>query len=77
MIKNQKKFEEFEKNLMRKEKANLKKNIAIFNAMYNEAVKLGIIPMSDPMDGLDIDIKIAKVINSVPKHSKKNSKRTE
>jgi hypothetical protein len=77
MIKNQKKFEEFEKNLMRKEKANLKKNIAIFNAMYNEAVKLGIIPMSDPMDGLDTDIKIAKVINSVPKHSKKNSKRTE
>jgi hypothetical protein len=37
----------------------------IFEGMYKEAVYLNIIPLKDPLDGLDVDIKIARVINSV------------
>jgi len=29
------------------------KNLSIVNAMYNEAVALGVIPMKDPLDGLE------------------------
>ena len=66
-------FQQFEKLLMRKEKVDIKKNFQIVNALYREALKFGIIPLKNPLDGLETDIKIAKVINSVSKTSQKNS----
>ena len=66
MITNRSELEEFEKELWRKEKVDLLKNLSILNAMYNEAVALGIIPMKNPLDGLEVDIKIARVVNNVP-----------
>lgn len=39
--------------------------------MYREAVSLGIIPLKDPLEGVEIDIKIAEVINSVSSTPKK------
>lgn len=41
------------------------------DAMYKEARALGVIPMKDPLDGWDIDAKIAMVVNYVPKASGK------
>ena len=41
------------------------------DAMYKEARTLGVIPMKDPLDGWDIDTKIAMVVNYVPKASGK------
>ena len=32
---------------------------------YNEAVTLGVIPLKNPLDGIEVDLRIAKVINSV------------
>jgi hypothetical protein len=66
MITNRSEVEEFEKKLLRKEKVDFTKKLAIVNAMYNEAVALGVIPMKNPLDGLDVDIKIARVVNNVP-----------
>ena len=66
MITNRSEVEEFEKELLRKEKVDFTKNISIVNAMYNEAVALGVIPMKNPLDGLEVDIKIARVVNNVP-----------
>jgi len=37
----------------------------IFEGMYKAAVYLKVIPMRDPLDGIQVDIKIARVINSV------------
>jgi hypothetical protein len=45
--------------------------------MYREAVELGIIPMKNPLDGLEIDIKIAEVVNHVPEPLGKNSNRAK
>lgn len=67
MIKNYKKYIKFEDSLIANEKADFKKNQKIFEWMYNEAVELKIIPLKDPLEGIDVDIKIAKVINSVSK----------
>ena len=33
--------------------------------MYKEAVALGVFPRKDPLEGIEIDIKIAKVVKSV------------
>jgi hypothetical protein len=35
------------------------------DALYKEAVTLGIIPLKNPLDGIEVDLKIAKVINRV------------
>jgi len=65
MIKNRKELEKFENQIIRKEKLSIKKKFLLMDAMYKEAVALGSFPLKDALSGLDIDIKIAKVINSV------------
>jgi len=69
MIKNRKIVQKFEEELIKKEKVNLIKNFQIMDAMYKEARALGVIPMKDPLNGWGIDVKIALVVNYVPKTS--------
>ncbi len=77
MIANYKEFHKFEKELISKEKVDIKRNFRIIDALYHEAVKLGIIPIRNPLDGLETDIKIAHIINSVSRTHQKNSPKTE
>jgi hypothetical protein len=65
MIKNCETLLTFENDLIRESKPDILKNFRLVDAMYDEAVALGIFPLKDPLDGLEIDIKIAKVVNSV------------
>ena len=58
-------FQKFEMEFVRKEKVDIVRNFQIVNALYNEAVTLGIIPLKNPLDGIEVDLKIAKVVNSV------------
>lgn len=67
MITNPKLLQEFEREQVRKEKVDRVRNFRMLEAMYQEAVELGIFPLKDPLDGLETDIKIAKVVNSVSK----------
>jgi hypothetical protein len=67
MIINCKKMRDFEKKLLKKEKINIKRNFMIVDALYKEAVTLGALPLKDPLEGIDIAIKIARVVNSVSK----------
>jgi transcriptional regulator with XRE-family HTH domain len=55
----------FERDFLRKEKVDIVRNFHIVEALYKEAVTLGIIPLKNPLDGIEVDLKIAKVINSV------------
>ncbi|GAH82379.1 unnamed protein product, partial [marine sediment metagenome] len=57
-----------------KEKVDVLKNFQIVEAMYDEAAELGIIPLKNPLDGIETDIKIAKVVNNVQGTSYKDSK---
>jgi len=65
MIKNREELQKFENEIIRKEKVNVLKNFRLVDAMYKEAVSLGVFPMKDALAGLEVDLKIAKVINSV------------
>ncbi len=67
MIKNQKKIEAFERELAKKQKADFRANLGLVEAMHAEAVALGIFPLKDPLSGIDVDVRIAKAVNSVPK----------
>ena len=64
MVKGQE-FAVFEKELIRREKSDLKRNLQFVEALFQEAVALGVFPLKDPLEGLEVDIRIAKVINSV------------
>ena len=55
----------FELDFLRKEKVDLVRNFHIVEALYKEAVTLGIIPLKNPLDGIEVDLKIAEVVNSV------------
>lgn len=67
MVKNGEAVRSLEKAIIRKDKPDLLKNIRLVEALYKEAVFLGAFPPQDKLSGLDIDIKIARVINSVSK----------
>jgi hypothetical protein len=60
-------FQKFEIEILRNEKLDVKKKFNIVEALYNEAVALGALPLEDPLEGLEVDMRIAKVVNSVSK----------
>jgi len=60
-------FRKFEIEILRNEKLDVKKKFKIVEALYNEAVALGALPLEDPLEGLEVDIRIAKVVNGVSK----------
>lgn len=64
MIKNSHILKEFEDSLARKEgQIKPPKAFGIFSSMWKEAMSLGIIPFKDPLAGIEIDIKVARVLN--------------
>lgn len=69
MVKNSSKLRVFEDDYIRRDKPDLLRNLQLIDQLYKEAKALSVFPPQDPLSGLDIDIKIARVINSVPKTS--------
>jgi hypothetical protein len=52
-----------EKNLGKK-KTDYLKSLRIFEALWNEGVSLSVLPLKDPLEGMETDIKIARILNS-------------
>jgi len=69
MIKNSAALQRFERELARKEKADVARNIRLMEAMLKEAVALGVFPPQDPLSGIEVDIRIARVVNGVRRSS--------
>ncbi len=67
MIKNAEVVRRLEREILRKEKADFSRNIRLIEALYKEAIALGAFPPQDKLSGIDVDIKIARAINSVSK----------
>jgi hypothetical protein len=65
MVKNSKKLQAFEADRIRAEKVDVEQNLRILDALYEEAVMLGVLPPKDPLEGIETKIRIAKAINSV------------
>jgi len=77
MIKNYDQIQALERELIKNQTTDLMQNFRLVDAMYREAVELGIFPMKNSLDGLEIDIKIAEVVNHVPGTSGKNRNSTK
>jgi hypothetical protein len=44
-------------------------SLNIFTSMWNQGFKVGVLPLRDPLEGIETDIKIAGVLNSCLKSS--------
>jgi hypothetical protein len=45
------------------EKLSFSKALALFEAMWKEGVALGVLPPKDPLEGIEVDIRIARILN--------------
>jgi hypothetical protein len=63
MIKNPELIQTLEDNLARSQAPDYFRNLRIFEALYQEARLLGILPLRDPLDGIDVDIRLAAALN--------------
>jgi hypothetical protein len=64
MIKNPKFLKVFEK-----EKLSFKVAMRIFESLWKEAVSLKVLPPKNPLEGIEVDLRIAKILNSCSKSS--------
>jgi hypothetical protein len=58
-------FRKFEIEFIKKAKVDIEKNFCLVEALHHEAVTLGVLPPKNPLEGIEVDLKIAKVLNSV------------
>lgn len=64
MVKNGKRLRNFEERFIKAEKLSFKEAIEIFEALWNEGIYLGVLPLKDSLSGIEVDIKMAKMLNS-------------
>ncbi|MBI4722516.1 MAG: hypothetical protein HY769_05900 [Candidatus Stahlbacteria bacterium] len=64
MVKNRKLLAKFEHEQRKRNKLSYTQALKIYESMWKEAKELGIFPLKDPMEGIEVDIKIAKILNS-------------
>lgn len=62
-IKNSRPVSSFEDSLVRQNAADYRRNLKMMEALYLEARALGIFPLKDRLDGIDTDIRLARVMN--------------
>lgn len=65
MIQNRHKLDEFYRKLDAEKNLSYKEALAIYEMLHKEAVSLGAISSENILDGLEVDIRIAKAINKV------------
>lgn len=65
MIKERKLLLEFEREFIQTEKTDYFKSLRLFEEMWNEGVFLKILPLKDPLEGIEVDLRIARIINHV------------
>jgi hypothetical protein len=65
MVKNPKKLQAFEAERIRAEKVDLEQNLRIVDALYDEARMFGVLPPKNPLEGIELKVRIARVVNSV------------
>ncbi|OGQ16047.1 MAG: hypothetical protein A3B70_03335 [Deltaproteobacteria bacterium RIFCSPHIGHO2_02_FULL_40_11] len=69
MIKDPKQFKQWEQRFLSKDKLPYSKSLAIFTHLWKEATQLGVLPSQNPMEGIETDIQLAKILNSCLKKS--------
>ena len=65
MIKDEQRWRQFERELIRSQELTIEQKYKILNALLHEVRALGVFPPKDPLEGIEIKIKLAKIINAI------------
>ena len=63
MIRDREYLERWELEYTRKEPSGYLQNLEIFEALWEEARALGVVPLKDPLEGIETKIFLAKALN--------------
>ena len=63
MLKRNDLVEAFEKEQMRREPPDHQRNLRVVEALYEHARRLGALPLKDPLDGIEVDLRLARILN--------------
>jgi hypothetical protein len=70
MIKDPERLKKLEDAYIRRErKPDFGRSSKLFADMWKEGLNLGVLPLKEPLEGIDTDIRIAKALNSCLKKS--------
>jgi hypothetical protein len=64
MIKNGELLRQFENEFIRESSLSYEQASCILDAMWQEGVYFGVLPPKDQLEGIEVKIRMAKVINS-------------
>lgn len=65
MIKHSELLTEFEREYIRRDKTDYFDSLRLFEEMWKEGVFLGVLPLKDPLEGIEVDLRIARILNHV------------
>ena len=63
MLRREPLLRDFDKAQMQRSESDYFQNLRLFEALYREAKQLGSLPLKDPLEGIDVDIRLAKAVN--------------
>ena len=59
MIENSRLIEAFEKQQIKASRPDYSRNLRIFEGLYREAKTLGVFPLKNPLEGIEVDNRVA------------------
>jgi hypothetical protein len=65
VIKNTEALAEFEREYLRSEGNDYFASLRLFEAMWEEGLFLEVLPSEDPLEGIEVDLRIARILNHV------------
>ena len=69
MIRDVEFWEAWEREYIAKEPVDFARNLRLLEAMYEHARLLGAFPPADPLEGIEVKIRMARILNHVPRTS--------
>jgi hypothetical protein len=66
MIKDKKVLEDFNNRYIKNCKLTYEKKLKIYNSLLSVAFSLKVLPSKDPLEGIETDIEVARILNSLP-----------
>jgi hypothetical protein len=63
MIRGSELLAEFEREYLRQDKTDYFDSLRLVEEMWKEGVFLGVLPPEDPLEGTEVDLRIARILN--------------
>ena len=74
MVRDWGEMERFEWEFQRRERLTLEQRFKIFSAMVEHARAMGVFPLNDPLEGIEKDIELAKILRKHAEFVKKSGR---